>query len=145
MDDIARARLDAEDKLHLKAADTLHRELLQELDRCVPVASGTFYSHHMMVFSLRARRAARRAHATGFRSSSEQLQMCLRSPIPNLRLGYAGTPRTFCSALGASWSLLVVLVAVVVRLTPPSLFVGDVTGLHCILFSTFSVFFFAFG
>ena len=33
MDDIARARLDAEDKLHLKAADTLHRELLQELDR----------------------------------------------------------------------------------------------------------------
>jgi hypothetical protein len=35
VDDIARARLDAEDKLHLKAADTLHRELLQELDRCV--------------------------------------------------------------------------------------------------------------
>lgn len=33
VDDIARARLDAEDKLHLKAADTLHRELLQELDR----------------------------------------------------------------------------------------------------------------
>lgn len=33
MDDIARERLDAEDKLHLKAADTLHRELLQELDR----------------------------------------------------------------------------------------------------------------
>jgi hypothetical protein len=37
VDDIARARLDAEDKLHLKAADTLHRELLQELDRCVPL------------------------------------------------------------------------------------------------------------
>ena len=35
VDDIARARLDAEDKLHLKAADTLHRELLQELDRYV--------------------------------------------------------------------------------------------------------------
>ncbi|KAI0284773.1 hypothetical protein BC826DRAFT_1054723 [Russula brevipes] len=33
VDDIARTRLDAEDKLHLKAADTLHRELLQELDR----------------------------------------------------------------------------------------------------------------
>jgi hypothetical protein len=33
VDDIARERLDAEDKLHLKAADTLHRELLQELDR----------------------------------------------------------------------------------------------------------------
>lgn len=33
VDDIGRARLDAEDKLHLKAADTLHRELLQELDR----------------------------------------------------------------------------------------------------------------
>ncbi|KAH9967580.1 hypothetical protein BC827DRAFT_1175263 [Russula dissimulans] len=33
VDDIARARLDAEDKLHLKAADTLNRELLQELDR----------------------------------------------------------------------------------------------------------------
>jgi hypothetical protein len=33
VDDIARARLDTEDKLHLKAADTLHRELLQELDR----------------------------------------------------------------------------------------------------------------
>jgi len=33
VNDIARARLDAEDKLHLKAADTLHRELLQELDR----------------------------------------------------------------------------------------------------------------
>ena len=35
VDDIARVRLDAEDKLHLKAADTLHRELLQELDRYV--------------------------------------------------------------------------------------------------------------
>jgi len=33
VDDIARARLEAEDKLHLKADDTLHRELLQELDR----------------------------------------------------------------------------------------------------------------
>ncbi|KAH9973535.1 hypothetical protein BGW80DRAFT_1459016 [Lactifluus volemus] len=35
VDDIARARLDAaeDNKLHLKAADTLHRELLQELDR----------------------------------------------------------------------------------------------------------------
>jgi hypothetical protein len=33
VDDIARERLDAEDKLHLKAVDTLHRELLQELDR----------------------------------------------------------------------------------------------------------------
>ncbi|KAI0258906.1 hypothetical protein BC834DRAFT_668875 [Gloeopeniophorella convolvens] len=33
VEDIARARLEAEDKLHLKAADTLHRELLQELDR----------------------------------------------------------------------------------------------------------------
>jgi len=33
VDVIARTRLDAEDKLHLKAADTLHRELLQELDR----------------------------------------------------------------------------------------------------------------
>jgi len=33
VDDIARTRLDAEDKLHLKAADTHHRELLQELDR----------------------------------------------------------------------------------------------------------------
>jgi hypothetical protein len=35
VDVIARTRLDAEDKLHLKAADTLHRELLQELDRFV--------------------------------------------------------------------------------------------------------------
>ena len=33
VDDIARARLEAEDKLHLKADETLHRELLQELDR----------------------------------------------------------------------------------------------------------------
>jgi hypothetical protein len=35
VDDIARGRLDAaeDNKLHLKAADTLHRELLQELDR----------------------------------------------------------------------------------------------------------------
>ena len=33
VDDIARARLEAEDKLNLKADDTLHRELLQELDR----------------------------------------------------------------------------------------------------------------
>jgi len=33
VDDIARARLDAEDKLHIKAADALNRELLQELDR----------------------------------------------------------------------------------------------------------------
>ncbi|KAI9509753.1 hypothetical protein F5148DRAFT_1184842 [Russula earlei] len=33
VDEIARARLNAEDKLHLKAADTLNRELLQELDR----------------------------------------------------------------------------------------------------------------
>lgn len=39
VDVIARTRLDAEDKLHLKAADTLHRELLQELDRFVPVDS----------------------------------------------------------------------------------------------------------
>jgi hypothetical protein len=35
VDDIARARLEAAEasKLHLKGADTLHRELLQELDR----------------------------------------------------------------------------------------------------------------
>ena len=35
VDEIARARLEAaeDNKLHLKAADTLHRELLQELDR----------------------------------------------------------------------------------------------------------------
>jgi hypothetical protein len=33
VDDIARVRLEAEDKLNLKADDTLHRELLQELDR----------------------------------------------------------------------------------------------------------------
>jgi hypothetical protein len=35
VDDIAHARLEAaeDNKLHLKAADTLHRELLQELDR----------------------------------------------------------------------------------------------------------------
>ena len=39
VDDIARTRLDAEDKLHLKAADTLHRELLQELDRYVGLPS----------------------------------------------------------------------------------------------------------
>jgi hypothetical protein len=44
VDDIARARLDAEDKLHLKAADTLHRELLQELDRCGAVPSLAFPS-----------------------------------------------------------------------------------------------------
>ncbi|KAI0305957.1 hypothetical protein B0F90DRAFT_1814782 [Multifurca ochricompacta] len=33
VDDIARAWLEAKDKLYLKAVDTLHRELLQELDR----------------------------------------------------------------------------------------------------------------
>jgi hypothetical protein len=51
VDDIGRARLDVEDKLHLKAADTLHRELLQELDRyCKPFfplgpVGGFFFSH----------------------------------------------------------------------------------------------------
>ena len=50
MDDIARTRLDAEDKLHLKAADTLHRELLQELDRCVlshPSFPWVFFHHEL--------------------------------------------------------------------------------------------------
>jgi hypothetical protein len=63
VDDIARARLDVEDKLHLKAADTLHRELLQELDRCVPPDNIPPHppSLLIMVCALRAKIPARRA------------------------------------------------------------------------------------
>jgi hypothetical protein len=45
VDDIARARLDAaeDNKLHLKAADTLHRELLQELDRYGTLSLSLFH------------------------------------------------------------------------------------------------------
>jgi hypothetical protein len=69
VDDIGRARLDAEDKLHLKAADTLHRELLQELDRyCHFPFPSLVFNFLLLKTQIPARRARRSGRAPAGRS-----------------------------------------------------------------------------